>query len=108
MAGDLPHTWFRWLSLVEFWYNTSYHSSIHMSPFESLYRYLPPVHVSYFPNDSRIEVIDAFVRSHEDTILVRKRNITRAQHRIKMLANKKRTEKQFDIGEWVYLKFQPY
>ncbi|XP_044510129.1 uncharacterized protein LOC123228729 [Mangifera indica] len=34
--------------------------------------------------------------------------MARAQHRIKMFADKKRTERRFDIGDWVYLKLQPY
>jgi hypothetical protein len=29
-----PHQWARWLSLCEFWYNTTWHSSLGKSPFE--------------------------------------------------------------------------
>ena len=31
-----------------------------------------------------------------------------AQHRMTQLANKKRSERIFKIGDWVYLKLQPY
>ncbi|KAL0337483.1 UNVERIFIED_CONTAM: hypothetical protein Scaly_2023400 [Sesamum calycinum] len=42
-----PRTWFKFLSLVEFWYNTSFHDSIGMAPFEALYSKLPPSIVGY-------------------------------------------------------------
>ena len=31
-----------------------------------------------------------------------------AQHRMVQLANKKRSERTFTVGDWVYLKLQPY
>jgi hypothetical protein len=38
-----PSKWLSWLSLAEFWYNTSFHSAIKCSPFEVLYGF-PPHH----------------------------------------------------------------
>jgi transposase InsO family protein len=32
-----PSKWSSWLSLAEFWYNTSFHSSLGSSPFEVMY-----------------------------------------------------------------------
>nr|AQA29564.1 integrase core domain protein [Zea mays] len=36
-----PHKWIDWLYLAEFWYNSSWHSALKMSPFEVLYGYAP-------------------------------------------------------------------
>jgi hypothetical protein len=33
------YQWIKWLPLVEWWYNTTYHTTSHMSPFESLCGY---------------------------------------------------------------------
>ena len=38
---DSPSKWKSWLSLVELWYNTSFHSSLGCSPFKALYGYEP-------------------------------------------------------------------
>jgi hypothetical protein len=37
-----------------------------------------------------------------------KDNLKLAQHRMIQLANKKRSEWIFKVGDWVYLKLQPY
>jgi hypothetical protein len=36
-----PKQWVSWISLAEFWYNSSYHSSVGMSSFQALYGYAP-------------------------------------------------------------------
>ena len=35
-------------------------------------------------------------------------NLQRAQHRMKNQADKNRQERQFQVGDWVYVKLQPY
>ncbi|XP_071932996.1 uncharacterized protein [Coffea arabica] len=35
-------------------------------------------------------------------------NLLQAQNRIKQLADRNRTERSFEVGDWVYLKLQPY
>ena len=37
-----PNSWAKWLSLAEWWYNTNYHTSLGMTPFQALYGYQPP------------------------------------------------------------------
>ena len=40
-AWDKQTQWVKWLSLAEWWYNTSFHTTSKMSPFMPLYRYHP-------------------------------------------------------------------
>jgi hypothetical protein len=44
---DRQHQWDMWLPLVEWWYNTSYHTTTHMTPFEVVYGQIPSSIVSY-------------------------------------------------------------
>ncbi|XP_074365842.1 uncharacterized protein LOC141706867 [Apium graveolens] len=37
-----------------------------------------------------------------------KYNMHRAQNRMKQLADRRRSERSFEVGKWVYLKLQPY
>uniref|UniRef100_A0A453QY79 Integrase catalytic domain-containing protein n=1 Tax=Aegilops tauschii subsp. strangulata TaxID=200361 RepID=A0A453QY79_AEGTS len=33
MTTDTPTKWLSWLSLAEYWYNSTYHTTLKMSPF---------------------------------------------------------------------------
>ena len=103
-----PVKWFEWLHLAEFWYNSSWHSALDRSPFEVLYGYSP----RYFGIDAidacpSVELTDWL----EDKLVMQnliKQHLLLAQRRMKDQADKKRSERTFQIGDWVYLKLQPY
>ena len=68
----------------------------------------PPIHLPYIPGDSRNAELDNLLSSREDTIRMLKFHLKRAQHRMTQVANKKRTDRSFVIGDLVLLKLQPY
>jgi hypothetical protein len=57
-VSDEPRLWLHFLPLAEFWYNTSHHTAIGMTPFEALYGRKPPTLVHYAPESSKIESLD--------------------------------------------------
>ncbi|MCH90197.1 hypothetical protein A2U01_0011108, partial [Trifolium medium] len=107
-VSEEPQNWTRFLALAEFWYNTSYHSAIGMTPFEALYGRAPPSLNSYVSGTTQIESLDESLTRRAATLQLLKNNLTRARQRMVQQANSKRREKEFQEGQWVYLKLQPY
>ena len=108
MTNKTPDQWSRWLLLVEWWYNTNYHSSIKSTPFKVLYGQAPPIHRPYIPKDSNIDAIDKQLTQREDMLKTIKDSLKLAQHHMIQPANNKCSERIFKVGDWVYFKLQPY
>jgi hypothetical protein len=103
-----PSKWINWLSLAEFWYNTSFHSALHHSPFEVLYGVLPR-HFGLEPSmASSVPELSQWLEERAVMHELVKRHLLHAQARMKRQADKNRSERSFSVGDWVYLKLQPY
>ncbi|XP_057790876.1 uncharacterized protein LOC131007985 [Salvia miltiorrhiza] len=108
MVFQNPKQWTLWLSLAEHWYNTNYHTGIKMSPFEALYGQ-PPSHPSLLLHYPILdEEAKQFIHTRQQLLQTLKENLQQAQARMKMYANKGRVEREFTVGDWVYLKLQSY
>lgn len=103
-----PNQWSLWLSVAQFWYNSSPHSAIGRSPFEALYGCRP----RHFGIDSDAVISSADLASwlHEWQLMsdVIRLHLERAKLRMKCQSDKGRSERQFEVGDWVFLKLQPY
>ncbi|GJR88425.1 retrotransposable element Tf2 [Tanacetum coccineum] len=108
MSGERPKEWVQWLPLAEFWYNTNKHSSIDVTPFEVVYGQTPPLHTPYLAGESVVEVVDRTLQAREAAIEMLKFHLKRSQDRMKVYADRKRSEREFEVGMWVYLKLQPH
>ncbi|GJU63127.1 putative nucleotidyltransferase, ribonuclease H [Tanacetum coccineum] len=108
MAMERPHTWVKWVALAEWWYNTTFHSSIGKSPFEAFYGFPLPLHIPYIPKDAIEREVNEFLLDREAAVKLLKQSLQKAQNRMKQQADKHRTDREFESGSWVYLKFQPY
>ncbi|GJZ37363.1 putative reverse transcriptase domain-containing protein [Tanacetum coccineum] len=105
---DFGKSWDRHLSLVEFSYNNSYHTSIKAAPFEALYGRKCRSPVCW------AEVRDAQLTGpaiiHETTkkIIQIKSRIQAARDRQKSYANIRRKPMVFHVGDKVMLKVSPW
>jgi hypothetical protein len=103
-----PSKWLSWLSIAEYWYNSSYHSSLGRTPFEVLYGHLPR-HFGITLNDTPVSGdLQDWLNDRELMVRVVRQHLLRAQQRIKAQADKNRTDREFNVGDSVYLKLQPY
>ena len=57
-SSERKNQWDQWLPLVEWWYNSSYHTTTCMTPFEVVYGQKPPSILSYLPGSSKVQAID--------------------------------------------------
>ncbi|KAA3488050.1 reverse transcriptase [Gossypium australe] len=99
MTGETPSTWFSWLPLAEWWYNTTYHSFIRCTPYEALYGQEPPLHFPYLAGASFVASVDRSLKQREVMRRLLKFHLSRAQDHMKQMADRR---------DLVYLKLQPY
>jgi hypothetical protein len=102
-----PKKWSSWLSLAEWWYNTNFDTSLRCTPFEALYGYAPPL-ISKVMVPRLDSPATNFLMQKQQMIQKLRTNLARAQARIKKYADLQRTEKQFKVGDMVYVKLQPF
>jgi hypothetical protein len=103
-----PTKWARWLPLAEYWYNTNYHSALGKSLFQVLHGYQPRhLGIGNLQADTPTKLASWLDRRQEDAALV-KQHLMRAQQRMKHQEDKKRSEREFQVGDQVYMKLQPY
>jgi hypothetical protein len=107
-AHACPTQWLKWLSLAEYWYNTSLHSALGKSPFEVLYGSTPR-QVGFSVEDV-CPVPDLQVWLDERRFMqdVLKQHLERVRLRMKHQADKQRSERTIAVDDFVFLKLQPY
>lgn len=104
---SVPSKWFAWLHLAEYWYNTSFHSAIQSSPFEVLYGHTPN-HFGISPMDCIVPDIASWLSERKLMQQLVQQHLNRAKQQMKHFADKHRSFREFAVGDWVYLKLQPY
>jgi len=108
MTGEKPNEWVLWLPLAEWWYNSNGHSSTGVTPFEAVYGQSTSLHIHYLAADNRVEAVYRSLRAREECIQTLKYHLERAQKTMKQQADKRRTDRAFEVGDLVYVKLQPY
>ncbi|CAH9132792.1 unnamed protein product [Cuscuta epithymum] len=60
------------------------------------------------PGETTVDSVDRSMQRRKKMIQLVKQHLLKAQQRMKMQADKRRSERSFAIGEWVWLKLQAY
>jgi hypothetical protein len=107
-SSEKKNQWAQWLPLVEWWYNTSYHTTTCMTPFEVVYGHKPPSVLSYLPGVSKVLAVDQTLTVREAILRTLKENLVMAQNRMKQQADQGLSKHQFEEGDQVFLCLQPY
>jgi hypothetical protein len=70
--------------MVEYWYNTNYHASSNLTPFEILYGMHSAKLTKFIPSTTRNQVVENNLRSREQILSLLKHNLMAAQERQKV------------------------
>jgi hypothetical protein len=107
-SSENKNQWAQWFPLAKWWYNTSHHTTTHMSPFEVVYGQNPPLVLSYLLGVSKVQVVDQMLTVQEAILRTLKENLVMAQNRMKKQADQGGSKCQFAEGDQVFLRLQPY
>ncbi|KAL8119793.1 hypothetical protein AgCh_017055 [Apium graveolens] len=108
MCTESPQDWSAWLQITEWWFNTHFHSSINRTPYEVVYNQVPPLHLPHLAGECAVDAVDRSIQRREHMIADLRSHLLKAQDRMKSQADKHRSDIQFVVGSWVWLKLQAY
>lgn len=107
VAGK-PCLWVKWLAWAEYWYNISPHLSIGMTPFKALYGRDPPTLFKVGRGQTPVDSLEELLRERDIILDEIKLYLSQSQQRMRLMADKKRRPLEFQVGDLVFLKLQPY
>jgi hypothetical protein len=90
-----PSKWSNWLPLAEYWYNTSYHSSLGKSPFVVLYGHEPRHFGIDLSHTCQNEDLQNWLQERALMQNLVRQHLTRAQNKMKANADKHRSHREF-------------
>ncbi|GKC46125.1 ty3-gypsy retrotransposon protein [Tanacetum coccineum] len=108
MVSNRPQQWARHLPWAEYCYNSNYHTSIKMSPFQTLYGRLPLMVFSYPPGSSKVAAVDDLLVERDGLLRQLKDSLFSAKQQMEVQANRKSRDVEFNVGDMVLVKLQPY
>jgi hypothetical protein len=104
LVGDRPNGWLRWLSWVEFCYNTSYQIALHTTPFKVVYGRDPPALVPYQPGAARVQALDRQLQERDIFLAEIRDRLLDTQQLMKVQYDAKHRFVEFAVGDWVWLR----
>nr|GMD89795.1 peroxidase 64 [Ipomoea batatas] len=108
MTSEQPKQWGRFLHWAEYWYNTSFQSAAGITPFQVVYRRVPPTLKQYLPGEFKVEAVAEEHNDRNEMLRQLRYHLENAQNKMAKAANTKRRELQFSEGDKVLLKLRPH
>jgi transposase InsO family protein len=103
-AHACPRRWCQFLSLAEYWYNTSPHSALQTSPFVALYGHEPRHWGIEAATTCPITSVQDWLEERQLMQQLLQHNLNHARQLMKLQADKKRSDRTFVAGDSVFIK----
>eukprot|EP00253_Pinus_taeda_P002337 PITA_02337 len=104
---DQQSHWEKYLPLVEFSYNSSYHNSIGMPPFEALYGRPCRTPLSWDRLEDRVIIGPELIHEMEAQVNQIRQRLKEAQDRQKSYVDAHRTNRRYEVGDQVFVRIKP-
>lgn len=106
-VGDKRNSWVQWLPWAEYSYNTSFYLAFKFTPFQVVYGREPPKLIRIRQGQTMVEDIDAMLKVRDSILDELRINLLRSQNVMETIADKKRRDVEFQIGEWSFYVYSP-
>ncbi|CAJ2648236.1 unnamed protein product [Trifolium pratense] len=73
-----------------------------------LYGRVPPVITRCVKGETRVEAVQKELEDRDEALRQLREQLQKAQDRMAQLANKKRCDRKFEVGEWVFVKLRAH
>ena len=94
---------------AELWYNTTFHSSAGMTPYQALYGRPPPTIPDYLEGTTQVHDVEQNFINREELLSQLKHNLATAANRMKQAVDKKKQrDVSFQKREMVFVRLQSY
>ncbi|KAK8958240.1 SNF1-related protein kinase regulatory subunit gamma-1-like [Platanthera guangdongensis] len=100
ITGDRPRDWPRWLSWIEYCYNTTYHTALQTTPFRLIYGRVPPRLSSCTGGSARVEDIDCELEDRDAFLQTTRNRLLQAQQYMEVAYNLGHRDLTFAMGDW--------
>jgi hypothetical protein len=97
MVFQHPKKWHSYLSTAEWWYNTSFHTSLKTTPFQALYGFSPPLIIEGILPDTISQEAKDVMQARITALNNVKRNLHLEQERMKTYTDKRRSERELTV-----------
>ena len=79
-----------------------------MSHFEALYRHPPTTTIEHVINNLKLLETRDYLATSDEVICILKNHLKQARNCLKQQVDSKRTDREFEVGDWVFVHLQPY
>ena len=79
-----------------------------MTPFQALYGYPPPSWKELATTQTKVASVKELLDESQKVVQILKENLVIARNRMKQQVDQHRTEREFEVGEWIFVRLQPY
>ena len=74
----------------------------------AVYVYYPPSIISSLRDSSKVQAMEEHMKHQQQVLEILKDTLSLAQNWVKQQADKHHSEQRFNVGDWVFLRLQPY